>query len=136
MSMAWICNLSTLLNNPSKPYSCSNVPIMTTEEIELIDMAMDARGTRITHQCVEISTPSLSMLVLTVVPVEVALVRLQYAKILRDLIHLVTIAHGTPPILTHVVILTMSSSLLLSTVVFVDQLKLVLLSSPSHMLAI
>ena len=123
MSMAWICNLSTLLNNLSKPYSYSNVPTMMTKDLELIDMVMGVRGTRITQQCVEISTLSLSMLALTAVLVEEALVKKhQFAKTLIDLIHLVTIAHGTSPILVHVVILTMNSSQLLSIVVLVNQL--------------
>ena len=86
-------------------------------------MVMGARGVRITQQCVEISTLSLSMLALTAVLVEEALVKKhQFAKTLIDLIHLVIIAHGTSPILAHVVILTMNSSRLLSIVVLVNQL--------------
>ena len=123
MSVAWICSLSTLLNNLSKPYSYSNVPTMMTKDLELIDMVMGVRGTRITQQCVEISTLSLSMLALTAVLVEEALVKKhQFAKTLIDLIHLVIIAHGTSPIQAHVVILTMNSSRLLSIVVLVNQL--------------
>ena len=99
-------------------------------------MVMGAHGMRTTQQCVGISTASLSTLTLTAVLVEVALVLMQYAKTLLESIHLVIIANGTPPILALVVILTMNSSQLLSTVVLVDQLKLVLLSNQLHMLAI